>query len=209
MSEFWETNFQDKQMMWGDEPALSALFARDYFLKQNIKNVLIPGIGYGRNAKPFIDAGMTVTGIEISQTAIDFARSKMGLDIIIHHGAVSDMPFDEQMYEGIFCYALIHLLDESHRLKLIKDCYMQLASGGRMVFTAISMKSPTYGKGLQISPQRYEQFGGVQIFFYNETSIHREFDDYGLVEVREITEPNGNKDHSTEMQFLTAICRKK
>lgn len=83
MAEFWETNVQDKQMMWGEGPALSALFARDYFLKKGVTNVLIPGVGYGRNAKPFIDAGMTVTGIEVSQTAIDLARSRMELDITI------------------------------------------------------------------------------------------------------------------------------
>ena len=207
MAEFWETNFQDKHMMWGEEPALSALLARDYFLKQNIKNVLIPGSGYGRNAKPFLDAGMVVTGIEISRTAIDIARNKIALDITIHHGSVSDMPFDNKKYDGVFCYALIHLLDEDHRQKLIKDCYAQLTSGGYMIFTAISTKSPSYGKGTKIGPYRYEQHGGAQIFFYDEDSIHREFDDYGLVEVREIVESSG-KDLNTEMSFLAAIFRK-
>lgn len=208
MPEFWETNFQSKQMMWGEEPTLSALFARDYFLKQNVKDVLIPGIGYGRNAKPFLNVGMAVTGIEISQTAIGLAKHKMGLDITIHQGSVSDMPFDDQTYDGIFCYALIHLLEESQREKLIKDCYTQLAPGGCMIFTAISTKSPTYGKGTQIGPKLYDQFGGVRIFFYDEASIKREFNEYGLIEVREIAEPSG-KDHSTEMPFFIAVCKKK
>jgi SAM-dependent methyltransferase len=207
MAEFWETNFRDKQMMWGEEPAVSAIFARDYFLGRNVTDVLIPGIGYGRNARPFLDAGMTVTGIEISQTAIDLAREKMGLAANIVHGSVSGMPFDDRTYGGIFCYALIHLLDEDHREKLIKDCYAQLAPGGYMIFTAISTKSPTYGNGKQISPQRFEQFGGVRIFFYDDASIHREFDQYGLMEVREIAEPSG-RSHGTEMQFITAVCRK-
>lgn len=207
MPEFWETNFQDKQMMWGKEPTLSALFARDYFVGQNVKSVLIPGIGYGRNAKPFLDAGMTVAGIEISKTAIDLARSKMGLGIPIHHAPVSDMPFDRQTYDGIFCHAVIHLLDENFRKKLIKDCYTQLSPSGSMIFTTISTEAPSYRKGTEIGPQRYEQHGGAQIYFYDEASIHREFDDFGLVEIRKIAEPSG-KDHSSEMQFLAAICRK-
>lgn len=202
MTEFWETNFQDKKMMWGEEPASSALIARDYFQQHGVKSVLIPGVGYGRNAKPFLDTGMAVTGIEISQTAIDLAKNKLGLDITIHHGSVSDMPFDAQIYDGIFCYALIHLLDESYRKKLIKDCYAQLAPGGIMIFTAISTKSPSYGKGIEIGTNRYEQHGGAQIFFYDEASIHREFDAYGLVEVREVTEQNG-------LPFLMAVCSKK
>ena len=201
MTEFWENAFQGKQMMWGEEPSISAIFARDYFLKQNIKNVLIPGIGYGRNAKPFLDVGMNVTGIEISQTAIDLAQSKMGLDITIHHGSVSDMPFDDTQYDGIFCYGLIHLLDEGYRKKLIKDCYAQLTPNGHMIFTAVSTKSASYGTGAEIGPQRFEQHGGVQIFFYDEASIQREFDGYGLVEIHEFGLQGG-------MQFITVVCRK-
>lgn len=194
-------------MMWGEEPTLSALFARDYFLGRDVKNVLIPGIGYGRNAKPFLDAGMSVTGIEISQTAIDLAKSKMALGIPIHHGPVSDMPFDDKTYDGIFCHAMIHLLDEEFRKKLINDCYTQLAPGGSLIFTAISTEAPSHGKGTKIGTQRYEQHGGARIFFYDEASMHREFDDFGLMEIRKIAEPGG-KGHGSEMQFLAAICRR-
>jgi hypothetical protein len=207
MSEFWETNFQSKKMMWGEEPAFAALFARDYFLLHGVKSVLIPGIGYGRNAKPFLSVGMAVTGIEVSQTAIDMARGQLGLDIPIFHGSVSDMPFDAEMYDGIFCYALIHLLDDSGRKKLIHDCYAQLAVGGWMIFTAISTKSPTFGKGGEIGYHRFEQFGGVNIFFYDEEWMRQEFDDYGIVEIREMTEASG-RGHGSDMVFLTAVCRK-
>jgi len=203
--EFWEKNFQDKQMMWGEGPTESALFARDYFLKQDVTNVLIPGVGYGRNAIPFLDADMTVTGIEISQTAIDLARSEMKLDITIHHGSVSEMPFDDKKYDGIFSHALVHLLDEEQRKKFIKNCYSQLAQGGTLIITAITTKAPSYGMGTLIGPNRYEQHGGVQIFFYDEDIVRREFGEYGLVELREISESSG----ASVMPFLVAVCTKK
>ena len=72
---------------------------------------MIPGIGYGRNAKVFIDNGINVTGIEISKTAINLAR-KQRIDINIYHGSVTELPFDNKLYDGIFCYALIHLLNK-------------------------------------------------------------------------------------------------
>lgn len=205
MAEFWEENFKDKQAMWGEAPTQSALIACEYFKAQKVQSVLIPGIGYGRNAKPFLEAGMDVTGIEISQTAIELAKSQMGLDIDIYHGSVSDMPFDNKTYDGIFSHALIHLLDDAHREKLIKDCYAQLASGGTMIITAVTTKSPSYGKGIEIGPNRYEQHGGAQIFFYDEAAVRREFGSYGLVEVREIMEPSGN---GGELPFFAAICQK-
>lgn len=107
MTGFWEAVFHDKQVMWGLEPSQSAVIAGEHFARAGAKHVLIPGIGYGRNARPFIDRGMSVTGIEISATAISIARTRLGLDLPIHHGSVTDMPFDDQRYDGIFCYGLI------------------------------------------------------------------------------------------------------
>ena len=109
---FWESSFHEKKEMWGFEPAKSAVWTKDFFVEKSVKNLLIPGIGYGRNAQVFREAGMDVTGIEISKTAIDLARKHYGSDMKIYNGSVTDMPFDNSLYDGIFCYALIHLLNE-------------------------------------------------------------------------------------------------
>lgn len=186
--EFWETNFIEKQEMWGMEASKSALLANDFFLEKSVKNVLIPGIGYGRNAQIFRENGMTVTGIEISQTAIELLKKHYGPEMIVYHGSVTDMPFDELRYDGIFCYALIHLLDENERKKLIHTCYEQLTENGYMIFTVISKEAQTYGTGKLIGKDRFEQFGGVNMFFYDEKSIREEFGSAGLVEIRKIQE---------------------
>jgi hypothetical protein len=104
------------------------------------------------------------------------------------HGSVTDMPFDNQKYDGIFCYALIHLLDSGERKKLISDCYNQLSANSYMVFTAISKEAATYKKGKFISKDRYEIFDGVKMFFYDRDSIKAEFGKAGLLEIKEISE---------------------
>jgi len=92
MTEFWESSFLEKQTMWGFEPSDSAILTKDFFLEMKVKDILIPGIGYGRNAKIFYDNG-------INKTAIDLARQNR-LDIRIYHGSVTDMPFDSQKREA-------------------------------------------------------------------------------------------------------------
>lgn len=188
MTEFWEEAFRDKQEMWGLEPAKSTILTLDFFVKHKIKNVLIPGIGYGRNAKIFIDNGIKVTGIEISKTAIDLAKKNFGKHLSIYHGSVTEMPFDDELYNGIYCYGLIYLLDNDERKKLIQDCYNQLTENGFMIFTAISKDAKTYGQGTLLSKDRFEMFGGVKIFFYDKQSIDEEFSGVGLLEVTEVTE---------------------
>lgn len=113
MNKYWESKFREIDTMWGDDPADSAIQASDFFKTNGIQNVLIPGVGYGRNAKIFIDKGIKVTGIEISESAISL--SKQNLDFLIHHGSVTEMPFDNSVYDGIFCYALIHLLNKKFK----------------------------------------------------------------------------------------------
>lgn len=188
MAEFWEEAFKDKQEMWGWEPAKSAVLTKDFFVVHKVKNILIPGIGYGRHAQVFKENGMTVTGIEISQTAIDIAKKHFGNGLTIHHGSVTEMPFDNYLYDGIFCYGLIYLLDKAEREKLVRDCHKQLIENGVMVFTAITKDAQTYGQGTLIDKDRFEMFGGVKIFFYDRKTIEEEFRESGLFEITEITE---------------------
>jgi len=199
MKEFWEESFIDKQEMWGFEPAPSTIITKDFFIEKSIKEVLIPGIGYGRNAQIFKENGMNITGIEISKTAIDLAKKHYGDGMTIYHGSVTDMPFDQKLYDGIFCYALIHLLNVDERAKLIKDCYNQLKENGYMVFIAISKSAQTYGKGTYVCKDTFELFGGVKMFFYDEESILAEFGNAGLIKMSLINE---------NYPFYYILCKK-
>jgi len=205
MTEFWETAFAGNQLMWGLDPTTSALLAEEHFAQMGVKDVLIPGIGYGRNAKVFLDQGMSVTGIEISDTAIALARSQLGLQIPIYHGSVSDMPYDDNLYDGIFCYGLIYLLDAEGRAKLIRDCYRQLSPGGQMIFTVISKKAPMYDQGARLGEDWYERMPGLKMFFYDTASVEREFGQHGLVEFSEIDEPTPG---GGSFPFINVVCKK-
>ncbi len=206
--EFWESSFIEKQTMWGFEPTESAILTKDFFVENNVKDILVPGIGYGRNAKVFIENSINVTGIEISKTAIDLARENGLEDVSIYHGSVNEMPFDNKLYDGIFSHALLHLLNEQEREKFIKDCYNQLKPGGYMVFTTVSKKAPMYGKGKQLEQDYYEIMEGVKMFFYDSESIKQDFKKYGLVQVSEIDEPNKNMVNKPSINFLKITCQK-
>jgi SAM-dependent methyltransferase len=206
MTDIWEKQFAEKQLMWGLEPTRSAVFAQEYFVRKGVRDVLIPGVGYGRNAKVFLERGMSVTGIEISETAIALARSQLGLDIPIHHGSVSNMPFDGRQYDGIFCYGLIYLLDADGRAKLIQDCWDQLTLGGTMIFTVISKDAPMYGQGPRLGDNWYEIHPGLKMYFYDGDSVDREFGTHGLVEQSKLDEPLHN---GSTFPFINVVCSKR
>lgn len=208
MSEFWDNMFQKIGTLWSFEPVDSAISTTDLFAEMGLQKILIPGVGFGRNAKPFLEKGMDVTGIEISETAIRLAREN-GLKIPIHHGSVAEMPFDDVVYDGIYCYALIHLLNKNDRRQFMKNCYNQLREGGIMVFVVVSKGySRLYENGKRISKDRFRMQNGLEVFFYDSESIKKEFGPFGLTGFREIEETVKHAPTGEPMKFWSVVCRK-
>jgi len=208
MREFWEDMFQKIGSAWSFEPTDSALQVSELFASENFGKVLIPGVGFGRNAKPFVEKGMDVTGIEIAETAIRLAREN-GLNFPIHQGSVAQMPFDDSVYDGIYCYALIHLLNKNERRQFLKNCYNQLREGGLMVFIAVSKGyTKLYENGKPVSKDRFRIKNGLDVFFYDSVSIEREFGKFGLIEYTEIEESVKHMPNEEPMKFWMVVCRK-
>ena len=214
MSEFWESKFKSEGAMWDFFPSDSAIRTLEIFKANKFKRILIPGIGYGRNAKLFIDNGFEVTGIEISGSAIELAKSN-GVNCLIHHGSVTSMPFDDKKYDGIFCYALLHLLNRTERQNFLKACTGQLEENGLMVFVLASKQTEMYGRGRYLSKDRYGITEGLKVFFYDMESAEKEFSAYGIIECREIEEPvKFMKDHESmkhhdSMKMLYVIASRR
>ena len=206
-TDYWESKFKEEGTAWKFEPSDSAIMTKNLFVANNINKILIPGVGYGRNAKLFVENGFQVTGIEISKTAIKLAKEN-GLNFKIHHGSITSMPFDKDKYDGIFCYATLHLLNKNERRKFLNACFSQLKNNGIMAFTVVSCKSNMYGLGKKLSNDRFEISKGLNVFFYNSESLTKEFSDFGLVEYKEIDEPIKYMVGYDPLKCLYVVCKK-
>jgi SAM-dependent methyltransferase len=207
MSRYWDSKFRNGGALWSFDPSDSAILALDIFRKNGFRTILIPGIGYGRNAGLFLDAGFKVTGIEIALPAINVARIN-GIDCTIHHGSVTAMPFDNDVYDAVFCYALLHLLNKSERQYFLKSCFNQLRDNGLMIFVVTSKKTDLYGKGKYLSRDRFEIEPGLKAFFYDSESLVREFLPFGLVEYKEIGEPVKFMKGVDPLKLYYVVCKK-
>jgi len=193
--------------MWDFIPSDSAIRTSEIFRSNRLNRILIPGIGYGRNAKLFIENGFNVTGIEISRSAIDLAKAN-GLNCTIHHGSVTSMPFDNILYDGIFCYALIHLLNKTERKIFLKSCFNQLKNNGLMFFVVASTQMSMYGTGKNLSKNRFEISRGLKVFFYDSESVLREFSPFGLIDYQMIDEPVKFMKDQDPMEMIFVRCKK-
>jgi hypothetical protein len=118
------------------------------------------------------------------------------------------MPFDNELYDGIFSYSLIHLLNEKERLKLIHDCYNQLKPDGYMVFVAISKMDFRYGQGNEICKDTFEPWSGLALYFYDSESIKADFGKYGLIDAVVTNEPKTDLGDKPSQKFWYMVCKK-
>ncbi len=207
MTEFWEKAFSSNEKMWGNNAVDNAYAVLELLKQEKAKDILIPGFGYGRNAKVFHDAGIKVSGIEISETAILKARKQFDNETIIHHGSVNNMPYDDVSYDAIYSYSLIHLLNQTERMNFLYNCYQQLKKNGLLVTVALSVNDHRYGMGNEIAQNTFMSPNGLSLYFYDEAAIKTEFMAYNIEQVEEITEPNKPNTNPFEKMWMV-VCRK-
>ncbi len=90
-----------------------------------------------------------VTGMEIFETTIGLARTRMGLDIGVRHGAVTEMPIGDRRYE-VFSFGLLYLL--GCRVGGVPlDPHSQPLRTGATMLTVRSWRAATFGRATKLS----------------------------------------------------------
>ena len=77
----WKTRYRESDTPWDKgcpSPVLSELIAKQPQFFHPSSTVLIPGCGKGHDSQPFLSAGLSVTGIDVSALAMDAASSLYG-----------------------------------------------------------------------------------------------------------------------------------
>ncbi|MRN52847.1 class I SAM-dependent methyltransferase [Paenibacillus monticola] len=172
MSEYWSQRFTQEGMIWGSEPSPTALLARDIFRRHQLKSVLVPGAGYGRNTKVFSEEFQTY-GIELSQAALEMAVDWDPMSCFIA-GSALDYRLDKQV-DAVYCYDVLHLFLEEDRRRLIANCLEQLRPGGLLFFTSFSDEDSNFGCGRFLEPGTYEYKEGKFAHFFSEADLREHF----------------------------------
>jgi SAM-dependent methyltransferase len=208
MNTFWEERFAEEGRIWGDTPSLTAEFAIRLFKSVGVHKVLIPGSGYGRNAGAFTRAGFTVTGIEISTTAVTLARQDSP-GVRYHHGSVLDMPFDDSVYDGIYCFNVLHLLRKNERAAFLERCTEQLTDGGVVFFVVFSDREPSYGTGRMVEENTFESKPGREVHYYSRDDLVSEFRDFEVIETGMMEDPEEHGEEGRHTHLLRYIYTRK
>lgn len=205
---YWNDRFSKGGNIWGDLPSNSALCCLDLFRKQKIKNILVPGSGYGRHTKLFSKNKYQVVGIEISETAFELSK-KLDPKTKFINSSVLEVDKWTEKFDAIFCFNVLHLFTLNDRIKFLKKCYKQLSPEGVCFFTVFSDKEPSFGKGKEIEKYTFESKPGRLTHYFTEADLIDHFKDYLLLEIGIIEEPENHGDSGPHTHLLRYIYAQK
>lgn len=181
-------------------------YAIGLFNNAGVQRVLVPGSGYGRNAAAFARAGFSVTGIENSATAVTLALQNSE-GVRYHLGSVLEMPFDDSMYDGIYCFNVLHLFRKNDRAAFLARCREQLKEGGVMFFIVFSDREPSYGMGKKVEENTFESKPGREVHYYSAEDLVSEFRDFEVLETGIMEDPEdhgGEGRHIHQLRYIYA-----
>lgn len=208
MKEYWNHRFSMEEKIWGDIASKTAELALELFLKYNVHKILIPGAGYGRNSKLFSNNNFDVTGIEISPIAYDLAKLN-DPKTVFFKGSVLDMPFNNEIYDAIYCYNVLHLFLRNDRVLFLKKCYEQLKKNGVVFFTVFSEKEKSFGKGKKIESDTFESKSGRPTHYFSEENLIEHFKDFSILETGLIKERENHGELGAHIHILRFIFAQK
>lgn len=213
MKEYWESRYISEGKIWGEIPSKTAEYAVILFQKFNIKKILVPGSGYGRNTNLFSKNGFDVVGIEISDTAINIAKvhdplTKF-LNISIFDNNIFDKLLKEVPFDAIYCYNTLHLFPKKERQKLLRICYDQLKENGFIFFVVMSECDFSYGKGRETEKNTYESKAGRPVHYFSEKDLVKHFKGFSIIEIGVFEEKESHGEQGPHIHHLRYIFAEK
>ena len=208
MGSYWENRYQKESKIWGESPSRTAYQALELFQESNIKKLLVPGSGYGRNTRLFSSSGFDVTGVEISTTACEIAREFDPLSRF-YCASVLDMSFLTDIFDAVYCFNTLHLFRKKERDSFLQECIGKVIDGGLMFFTVFSENEPSYGKGGEVEENTFESKPGRPVHYFTEDDLKTHFTGTDIIEsgIAEDTENHGKEGPHTHI--LRYICVRK
>ena len=203
MNEYWDNRFKEEGKIWGNVPSRTAEYALQLFKQNEVKKLVVPGSGYGRNTKLFSASGIKVAGVEISATACKMAH-EFDPATRIYNDTVLDMSYLAGNYDAIYCFNVLHVFRQYDRDLFIGQCASRIKKQGLMFFTVFSEKDESYGKGKQIEKNTFESRPGRYAHYFDEDDLKAHFQKIEILETGMMEDPedHGEGPHTHLLRYI-------
>ncbi len=121
------------------------------FKKMGYKRILDIGSGYGKHSIYLSENDFSVTSIDINIQAIEWVREyidRKGIsNINLIQANINDLPFKNDIFDGIICSSVIHHQNLEGIKNSISEIYRVLKKDGHILIDFMSLNDDSFGLG--------------------------------------------------------------
>jgi SAM-dependent methyltransferase len=164
----WELLYQMQQTPWDlgqVTPAIQAFIDKGG-LPQDVERILVPGCGIGYDVLAFAKTGATVTGLDLSSSAIDLANNLLKeyqSTGKLNHSEASRVEFVQgdfysyspKPFDMAFDYTFLCAMQPSMRLEWASQMSKVIRKGGFLLTLMFPISDHSGGPPFALSPQLY------------------------------------------------------
>jgi len=209
MRNYWNERFASEGGIWGMKPSKTAYYALKLFKNLNVRSVIVPGSGYGRNTKLFVEEGFKVVGVEISDDAVKLAR-KFDTKSKFYRKTALEIDSINGKFDAVYCFNLLHLFRKKERLLFIDKCNRILSNDGYAFFVVFSDKEISFGKGKKIEENTFESKPGRIAHYFTREDLLAHFKDFEVIEIGEMDDEENHGEVGEHIHHLRYVfCSKR
>ena len=170
-------------MTWGGPRSIKTI--RDNLLQGS--RVLDAGCGNGRHLLPLSRHYQTI-GIDISKTALEGSKTylqKSGQHSEHLVSNITDLPFNDNSFDGIVCYGVLQHLLADERLAATKEFKRVLSPDGFLFFEAFGVDDMRYG-GEEIEPHTFLRKSGLIYHYFTTEEVESFLDGFEIINLENV-----------------------
>jgi SAM-dependent methyltransferase len=165
--QYWDTFYENQHVR---EPSPFAEFVRANYL-QSGRSLLEFGCGNGRDAEYLDRCGLNVTGVDLSETAIQQCIEEIpGGTFIV--GDFSELPHPHP-FHYVYSRFTLHAVDEPTENRALAGAYEHLKPKGLLFIEVRTILDELCGKGERISDKEWIHDGHYRRFIIPERILGR------------------------------------
>jgi 2-polyprenyl-3-methyl-5-hydroxy-6-metoxy-1,4-benzoquinol methylase len=154
------------------------------------------GCGEGFYAIYLSKKGFDVTGIDLSENAIKYAKQnaeKAGVKINFIVMDIEDLDKINEKFDFIFEWALLHHIMPKKRKKYVRDVSNLLNKNGKYFSVCFNERDPKFGKGkkLRTAPENARAIVGGRLYFSSLEELKELFEPYFKIIESKVFEKQG------------------
>ena len=96
--------------------------------------VLDVGCGTGTGMAPYIEAGCTVSGVDVSEAMLEKAAARLGDTAELHHTDGDALPFDDGCFDLVSTSMVLHEVPADARPAFVREMARVAKPAGRVLF---------------------------------------------------------------------------